>query len=182
MLVHLAAWSGLRAAELASLQVGDVTLPGPSLNPNAPAKPGTARVERIAWAGATPMTVPPKTKGSRRTVPLTAATTAMLRDYLAAHERGDDPTAPPFPNVRLRPPRRTGVTLTERSPGIEPGSHEKANRQATTLADCRRQKQGSGWCSTGTRRYGTPPSTRPRSARPCCGRDGLPQLPHYRRG
>lgn len=136
VLVHLAAWSGLRAAELAGLQVGDVSLPGPSLNPNAPVKPGTVRVERtIAWAGATATTVPPKTKGSRRTVPLTAATTAMLRDYLAAHPGRDDLTAPLLPNVRLRPPRPTGVPLSDEAPGIEPGSREKANRQATALAD-----------------------------------------------
>jgi integrase len=42
---HLAAWSGLRAAELAGLQVGDVTLPKLNLNPNAHAKPGTVRVD-----------------------------------------------------------------------------------------------------------------------------------------
>jgi integrase len=110
IIVHLAAWSSLRAAELAGLQVGDVTVPKPSVNPNAPAKPGTVRVDRtIAWTGATPTTVPPKTKGSRRTVPRTTATTATLRDYLAVHPRRDDPTAPLFPGVRLRPPRPIGV-------------------------------------------------------------------------
>lgn len=35
VLVHVAAWAGLRAAELAGLQVGDVELPTRSLNPNA---------------------------------------------------------------------------------------------------------------------------------------------------
>ena len=44
--VHLAAWCGLRAAELAGLQVGDVELPDLSINPNAQAKPGLLRVER----------------------------------------------------------------------------------------------------------------------------------------
>jgi integrase len=72
VMVHLAAWSGLRAAELAGLRVGDLTLPKPTLNPNAPVKPGTVRVEQtIAWVGGELMAVPPKTKGSRRTVPLT---------------------------------------------------------------------------------------------------------------
>jgi integrase len=72
VLVHLAAWSGLRAAELAGLRVGDVTVPKASLNPNAPAKPGTVRVEQtIAWTGATPTAIAPKTKGSRRNVPPT---------------------------------------------------------------------------------------------------------------
>jgi integrase len=44
--VHLAAWAGLRAAELCGLQVGDVELPAPTINPNAPAKPGLVRVAR----------------------------------------------------------------------------------------------------------------------------------------
>jgi integrase len=127
VMVHLAAWSGLRAAELAGLRVGDVTVPKLSINPNAPAKPGTVRVEQtIAWTGAQPKSVPPKTKGSRRTVPLTAATTALLRDYLAVHPRRDEPTAPLFPSVRLMPPRPTGVAA-------EPG--EAARRQATALGD-----------------------------------------------
>ena len=127
VMVHLAAWSGLRAAELAGLRVGDVAVPKPSINPNAPAKPGTVRVEQtIAWTGPQPMSVPPKTKGSRRAVPLTAATTAMLRDYLAAHPRKAEPTAPLFPSVRLMPPRPTGVAA-------EPA--EAAPRQATALAD-----------------------------------------------
>ncbi|MGE2690862.1 hypothetical protein [Mycolicibacterium pulveris] len=142
--MHLAAWSGLRAAELAGLRVGDVTVPKASLNPNAPVKPGTVRVEQtIAWTGATPTAIPPKTKGSRRTVPLTAATTELLRDYLAEHPRRDEPTAPLFPNVRLRPPRPTGVGTEPRThnpllgdmPGIEPGNNAKAHRQATALAE-----------------------------------------------
>jgi integrase len=107
---HLAAWSGLRAAELAGLRVGDVTLSKPTINPNAATKPGTVRVEQtIAWTGATPTAMAPKTKGSRRRVPLTAATTAMLRDYLAVHPRRDEPTAPLFPSVTLKSQRPTGV-------------------------------------------------------------------------
>lgn len=46
VMVHTAAWSGLRAAELADLQVGDVELPERPINPNAPAKPGVVHVER----------------------------------------------------------------------------------------------------------------------------------------
>lgn len=104
-----------------------MAVPKPSINPNAPAKPGTVRVEQtIAWTGAEPMSVPPKTKGSRRTVPLTAATTALLHDYLAVHPCRDEPTAPLFPSVRLLPPRPTGVAA---APG------EAARRQATALAD-----------------------------------------------
>ena len=82
VMVHLAAWSGLRAAEIAGLQVGDVTVPKPS----KPERPGEAwcatggPVGRADRGGTT--YIAPKTKGSRRTVPLTAATTSLVRDYL----------------------------------------------------------------------------------------------------
>ena len=127
--VHLAAWSGLRAAELAGLQVGDVTLPPVSLNPNAPAKPGTLRVQRtIAWTEDEPLVVAPKTLGSRRSVPLTPTTTEMLRDFLAVHPNAGTPTAPLFPNVRLRPPRPIGVKLDD-------AEDVPAQRQACALAN-----------------------------------------------
>jgi hypothetical protein len=41
----------------------------------------------------------PKTKGSRRRVPLGAATTEPLRNYLAAHPRRDSSSAPLFCEV-----------------------------------------------------------------------------------
>jgi integrase len=127
-LVYLAAWSGLRAAELAGLRVGDVSVPPPNINPNAPAKPGTVRVERtIASIGGELTAVPPKTKGSRRTVPLTAMTTNVLRDYLDAHPRSDEPTAPLFPGMRLQAPRPTGLRAAD--------VDAPARRQATALAD-----------------------------------------------
>jgi integrase len=104
--VHVAAWAGLRAAELAGLQVGDVTLPEPALTPNAPsspgAKPGMLRVERTIQPLNGVLTyLTPKTQGSRRRVPLTAATTELLRDYLTVHPRASDPTAPLFPGLGL---------------------------------------------------------------------------------
>jgi integrase len=109
VLVHLAAWSGLRAAELAGLQVGDVELPEPSINPNAPAKPGVLHVERtvITIDGALVYDTP-KTKGSRRRVPMMTATTELLRDYLAAHPRRDEPSAPLFCSVTLKAAKPTG--------------------------------------------------------------------------
>ena len=48
--------------------------------------------------------------GSRRKVPLTAATTELLSDYLAEHPRADKPTAPLF----LAVPRPTGVRALDR--------------------------------------------------------------------
>jgi integrase len=109
VMVRLAAWSGLRAAELAGLQVGDVELPERSINPNAPAKPGILHVERtvITVDGALVYDTP-KTKGSRRRVPLMAATTELLREYLAVHPRCGEPSAPLFCAVTLRPSKPTG--------------------------------------------------------------------------
>jgi integrase len=109
VMVHLAARSGLRAAELAGLQVGDVELPDAPINPNAVAKPGVLHIERtvITIDGAL-VYDSPKTKGSRRRVPLTAGTTALLRDYLAAHPRRDESSAPLFCAVTLKPAKPTG--------------------------------------------------------------------------
>jgi integrase len=137
VMVHLAAWSGLHAAELAGLQVGDVDLPAPSLNPNAPTKPGVLRVERSArLVGQTMTYLAPKTKGSRRKVPLTAATTALLRDYLAEHPRGDEPSAPLFPAMTLTVAKPTGVRVFDADG--KPATHDHravARRQAAALAE-----------------------------------------------
>jgi integrase len=101
--VHVAAWAGLRAAELCGLTVGDVDLPNlaAALAPYAPAnKPGVLRVERsVARLNGQLAYVTPKTKGSRRAVPLTADTTELLRGYLAVHPRRADPSAPLFPGL-----------------------------------------------------------------------------------
>ncbi|OPX12840.1 tyrosine-type recombinase/integrase [Mycobacterium sp. AT1] len=140
-LVATAAWSGLRAAELAGLQIGDIELPPLAINPNAPAKPGALHVQRTVISADGALTYDtPKTKGSRRRVPLTSATTALLRDFIADHPRGDDPSAPLFPNVRLTaidPPSPNGseassaTTSSRRDP-----EHWRivAQRQARTLA------------------------------------------------
>ena len=109
VMVQLAAWSGLRAAELAGLQVGDVELPDAPTNPNAPARPGILHVQRTVITIDGALTYDsPKTKGSRRRVPLMSATTDLLRDYLAAHQRRDDPAAPLFCAVTLKAARPTG--------------------------------------------------------------------------
>jgi integrase len=46
----------------------------------------------------------PKTKGSRRRVPLTSATTALLREFVADHPCRDDPAAPLFAHVSVTAP------------------------------------------------------------------------------
>lgn len=144
LLVHTAAWAGLRAGELAGLTVGDVDLPEPSLNPNAPAKPGTLRVQRAARViGAEVVYVTPKTPGSNRRVSLTPETTELLRDYLAEHPRADDPTAPLWPAMALARPRPTGVAAqpvvdgaaaTGGGSAATPTAKAKARRQADALA------------------------------------------------
>lgn len=143
VLVHTAAWAGLRAGELAGLMVGDVGLPQPSLNPNAPAKPGSLRVQRAARViGAQVVYVTPKTPGSNRRVSLTPETTLLLRDYIAEHPRGDDPTAPLWPAMALTRSRPTGVAApladggaaTRDGSAATPTAKAKARRQADTLA------------------------------------------------
>lgn len=124
--VHVAAWSGLRAAELCGLHISDVLLPPPS----APTKPGQLHVQRSARPVGTAIAyLPPKTKGSRRVVPLTLQTTAILRDYLAEHPHANDPSAPLFPGMRLTTPRPTGTKATPSTTATP------AARQATALAD-----------------------------------------------
>lgn len=96
-------------AVLTAVAVADVELPDAPINPNAPAKPGVLHVERtvITIDGAL-VYDSPKTKGSRRRVPMTAGTTALVRVYLADHPRRDDPTAPLFCSVTLKPSKPTG--------------------------------------------------------------------------
>jgi integrase len=134
VLVHLAAWSGLRAAELGGLTVGAVELPDPPLNPNAPRKPGVLRVVQAARPnGATVEYGQLKTDKSYRRVPLTPATTDLLRDYLAEHDRGNDPTAPLFPAMSLTRPRPTGVRA--RTDELTPGPAAKLSEAAKARAD-----------------------------------------------
>nr|EMP10387.2 integrase [Gordonia sp. NB41Y] len=133
VLVHVAAWSGLRAAEIGGLQVGDVELPQRQVNPNARPKPGLLRVERTLSPRPTGGYDTPKTRGSRRRVPLTPATVDLLRDYLALHPRSGDPTAPLFPTFRLTPPKQTGVAVDPNRASREPAS-AKAQRNADALA------------------------------------------------
>ncbi|WP_145043231.1 tyrosine-type recombinase/integrase [Mycobacteroides abscessus] len=139
VLVHTAAWVGLRAAELGGLQVGDVTLPPKSLNPNAPAKGGSLRVTRTARAiGAEMRYFTTKTKGSNRKVPLRVTTTELLRDYLAAHPRANEPTAPLFPAMTLVAMKQNGKQPTGPKgsrDNTSAGAKVRADRQASALAE-----------------------------------------------
>lgn len=129
-LVYVAAWSGLRAAEIGGLQVGDVELPSRQVNPNARPKPGLLRVDRTLSPRPTGGYDTPKTRGSRRRVPLTPATVDVLRNYLALHPRADDPTAPLFPAFRLTAERPTGIAVAT----DDKSAKGKASRNADALA------------------------------------------------
>ncbi|WP_235682278.1 tyrosine-type recombinase/integrase [Mycolicibacterium poriferae] len=123
--MHTAAWTGLRSAEPAGLQIADVELP---TNSN---KPGALRVDRtVARVGTELRYLTPKTKGSRRRVPMTPATTVLLRDYLREHPCADEPTGPLFPAVRLVPPRPTG----KRAETPDADAKARAARQTDALA------------------------------------------------
>jgi integrase len=140
VLIHVAAWAGLRAAELGGLTTGNVELPDAPLNPNAPAKPGVLRVQQAARPnGAAIEYGPLKTKQSYRRVPLTAETTELLRDYLAEHPRADEPKAPLFPGTTLTRPRPTGVPATVPAPGAATTGAEDTAPKATAKARARRQ-------------------------------------------
>ncbi|MGV7698398.1 tyrosine-type recombinase/integrase [Mycobacterium kansasii] len=140
VLIHVVAWAGLRAAELGGLTVANVELPEPSLNPNAQAKPGVLRVQQAARAkGAAIEYGPLKTKQSYRRVPLTAETTALLRDYLAEHPRRDEPDAPLWPGMALTRPRPTGVRADTAEPGAATTGVEEAAPSATAKDRARRQ-------------------------------------------
>lgn len=112
---HVAAWSGLRAAELCGLQVQDVELPADSH--------GSLRVERTWRQNAYG---PTKTANSFRRVPLPGETSGLLAEYLAAHPHRGNPTAPLFPAMRLVVPRPTGLRSKE--------TGDPADRQAAALA------------------------------------------------
>lgn len=146
VLIHIAAWAGLRAAELGGLTIANVELPDPPLNPNATAKPGVLRVQQAARAkGAAIEYGPLKTKQSYRRVPLTAETTELLRDYIAEHPRADEPDAPLWPGMSLTRPRRTGVRADSAAPGAATTgvkgaapsvpAKDRARRQADALAE-----------------------------------------------
>ncbi|WP_100523160.1 tyrosine-type recombinase/integrase [Mycobacteroides abscessus] len=91
LMVEFLAYSGLRAAENTGLEIGDLVFsPGPKC---------VVKVQRTKkrkdgqW-----VTNTPKSKKSRRTVPLPDWLAERLAAYLAEHPRRDDPTAPLWPS------------------------------------------------------------------------------------
>lgn len=90
VIVRFAALTGLRPAEVAGLNVGDIAILGPRGNV-------TVRRTRTLVRGRSWVTGQPKTAGSRREVPLLVPTLAEeVAAYLAGHPRRADLDAPLF--------------------------------------------------------------------------------------
>lgn len=87
LVVLFLAYSGLRAAEFAGLEIGDVDLVRGTVRISR-----TKRKVRGGWEAGTP-----KSRKSRRVVPLDSWLVDDLRAHLEAHPRRDDSTAPLFP-------------------------------------------------------------------------------------
>jgi integrase len=99
LVVLFAAFTGVRAGELAGLNVGDLTLPTTPGSAGSVSVTRTRRVVRGGWGTSTP-----KSAKSRRVVPIDGWLVDDLRAYLANdHPHGDpasshyDPAAPLFP-------------------------------------------------------------------------------------
>jgi integrase len=91
LMVEFMAYTGLRASEVAGLEIGDLLFaPGPLCS---------ALVRRTKQRkGGQWITGTPKSKRSRRTVPLPAWLSERMADYVSAtHPQGDEPTAPLWP-------------------------------------------------------------------------------------
>jgi integrase len=101
LMVEFLAYSGLRASENAGLEVGDLAFTtAPAADPSTPATRCAVNVRRSKfrkdgkWVTATP-----KSRRSRRTVPMPSWLAEKLRIYLSeTHPRADDPTAPLWPS------------------------------------------------------------------------------------
>jgi integrase len=105
-----AAYTGLRAEELAGLEVGDLafqpatTGPVGAVHVRRAKKRKPAAAQNGGW-----VTAPLKSTRSNRVVPLPGWLAAKLVDYLAkTHPHANDPSAPLWPNRALGGARRRG--------------------------------------------------------------------------
>ena len=104
LLVRFAAWTGLRAGELAGLNIGDVVL----MRKEVHVRRTRERVGGV-WIEGTP-----KSKASTRIVRLMPWTVEDLSAYLGQHPNRDDPNAPLWPGTRSG-----GYTHGERGSKVE---------------------------------------------------------------
>jgi integrase len=144
LMTYFAAYTGLRAEELAGLEVGDLVFaPGPSCVVHV------RRAKKRQAGGWVTDTL--KSARSRRTVPLPPWLAGRMADYLAEHPHADEPTAPLWPNRALGGARRRGcraVAQLDYTEPVDPGAFYKnvlrpalaavglpASTPATTLED-----------------------------------------------
>jgi integrase len=125
LLTYFAAYTGLRAAELAGCEVGDLTFaPGPA---GVRAHVNVRRTK--ARRGGQWVVGTLKSKRSRRTVPLPSWLAVRMRDYLdTTHPRADEPTALLWPNRALggsRRRRRLAVAPMDYSEPVDPTAFYK---------------------------------------------------------
>jgi len=127
--------TGLRAAELAGLQVGDIDI-----------KRRTLSVERTKrYKAGVVLITPPKTEHSTRTVPLRIDLANALADWLAMHPLDNDPTAPLFPfdqddwtlPIDMNRWRRTAFEPALVTAGLDPALriHDLRHTYGTTLVE-----------------------------------------------
>jgi integrase len=91
LMVEFMAYTGLRAAEVSGLEVGDLVFaPGQCCSVTVRRNKGR---KNGVWVTGTL-----KSKKSRRTVPLPPWLATKLADYLAEHPRADEPNAPLWPS------------------------------------------------------------------------------------
>jgi integrase len=144
LVILFLAYTGVRAAELAGLNIGDV-------------RRGTVSVGRTrkrTSAGWTEDT--PKSAKSTRRIPLPRWLADRLADYLAEHPRAAEPTAPLSPGgIRAATPTASAT----RKPG-RPAPPTGGNRSSRACSTRTSSSPRSG-------RPGCPPANRARSAYGC---------------
>ena len=119
-MVEFMAYTGLRAAEVAGLGVGDLVF--------APGSRCTVHVRRVKERkGGQWVTGTPKSKKSRRSVPLPPWLATKLADYLTdTHSRAEEPTAPLWPSRKnggsYRPKGQRYAVPLDRTQPLAPGT------------------------------------------------------------
>jgi integrase len=124
LLTLFAAYTGLRAEELAGCEIGDLVFIGVPTNMRAHIDVRRAKKRRGGVWVADDL----KSAKSRRTVPLPGWLAERMRNYLAKHPRRHDPTAPLWPNRALGGARRRGcraVAPLDFSEPVEPSAYYK---------------------------------------------------------
>lgn len=91
LIVRMAAYTGLRAGELAALRVRDINM----LHRVVEVRRTVSRRAGHGWT-----VTAPKSKRSARDVPLTRSLAEELREWLSAHPNATDPDAPLWPGSR----------------------------------------------------------------------------------